>query len=260
MTHLSAQRFSPRRRVGAGLLVLGLTAGLVACGGDDSASSDLSREDLLAILEAAQVDRALAESLTDEQLTEAIDQIFAELDNLPAPETVAPELPDVTAGGEPATPSASAAPAGTPEASVAPEATPAPDETAAPEADGDSGVVGPGVVITLPGITIPIGNIGQLASTLGVKDLSVSEQTKFNRINITATEFGFGSTELEGVDVTVNTSGVTKNYSARRSSNTSTTESVWFIEVSPWTETARVTVTVRDSRGEAAGRSFILNP
>lgn len=257
MTRLSAQRFSPRRRLGTSVLVLGLTAGLVACGGDDSASSDLSREDLLAILEAAQVDRALAESLTDEQLTEAIDQIFAELDNLPAPETVAPESPDVTAGGEPAAP---AEPAGTPEASVAPEATSAPDETAAPEAEEESGMTGPGVVITLPGLTIPIGNIGQLASTLGVKDLSVTEQTKFNRINITATEFGFGSTDLEGVDVTVNTSGVTKNYSARRSSNTSTTESVWFIEVSPWTETARVTVTVRDSRGESAGRSYILNP
>jgi hypothetical protein len=116
------------------------------------------------------------------------------------------------------------------------------------------------VVITLPGVSIPIGNISQLASTLGVKDLSVVEGTKFNRLNITVTEFGFGTTELERVDVVVNAAGVTKEFSARRSSNTSTTESVWFVEVAPWTESARISVTVRDTRGETAGRSFVINP
>jgi len=115
-------------------------------------------------------------------------------------------------------------------------------------------------VITIPGVSIPIGNVSQLASALGVKDVSVVEGTKFNRINITVTEFGFGTTELESVNVTVNTAGRTKEYSARRSSNTSNTESVWFIEITPWTETARITVTVQDSRGESAGRSYVLNP
>ena len=245
-------RYSTRRMIASSALVLGLVAGVVACGGDES--SDLSREDLLAVLAAVQVDPEVAQSLSDEQLQAAVDQVFAGLDDLPAPDTTVSETPDVTAGGDSASPE--------PTNSEAPADTvaPAPEESTAPADDGGSTSPFPSVVITLPGVSIPIGNISQLASTLGVKDLSVVEGTKFNRLDITVTEFGFGTTELERVDVVVNAGGVTKEFSARRSSNTSNTESVWFVEVTPWTETARISVTVRDSRGETAGRSFVINP
>lgn len=233
-------------------LVLGLVAGVVACGGDES--SDLSREDLLAVLAAVQVDPEVAQSLSDEQLQAAVDQVFAGLDELPAPDTTVSETPDVTAGGD------SVAPSPTDSEAPADTVAPVPAESTAPADDGGSTSPFPSVVITLPGVSIPIGNISQLASTLGVKDLRVAEGTKFNRLDITVTEFGFGTTELERVDVVVNTGGMTKEFSARRSSNTSNTESVWFVEVTPWTETARISVTVRDSRGETAGRSFVINP
>lgn len=241
MSHLSN-----RRLLTIGVLVLGLGASTVACGGEES--SDLSREDLLAILEAVQVDPVVAESLTDEQLQEAVDQVNEALEGLPAPATTVTEAPDITAGGDAAAPTPTdAAPAATD--------APATDDTAAPQ-DGGAAPV-PSVVISIPGVSIPVGAILGTISTLAVTDLATSDVGGIRTFLITVTENGLGTNDITGVKADWIVDGLSTPLNATKKTDVSATKSVWSFQAEAGP--ARVTITARDSKGATVSRSFVLS-
>lgn len=245
---------SRRNRILTGVLSVGLLFGVVACGGDDS-SSGLSRDDLLAILEAAQVDRDVAESFNNDELEDLVDQLLDGFEELPAPETTAPENPDVTLGEAPVEPA--------PETSGAPEAeeTPdAPDESTPPETeespDPSISFPIPSVVLTLPNATLPLGNLVGLASTLGIAGVTFTDSGGVRTWEITVTENGFGNRDITSVKVTWIVNGVQTPIRASKKSE-SITKSVWTAtsESGP----ARLTVTAIDSEGDQAAKSYIFN-
>ncbi|MGA0780113.1 MAG: hypothetical protein ACO3Q4_01060 [Ilumatobacteraceae bacterium] len=246
-------RMSTRRRMAAGVLTVGLFVGVVACGGDDSSSSDLSRDDLLAILEAARVDRAVVQSFDDDELQDLVDQLLEGLGDLPAPETTVSENPDVTAAetpAEPATDTSDAPDTG----ESAPDEPNQPEESTAPESGG---APFPSVVLTLPGVSIPLGNLLEFASTLGVEGVTFSDSGGTRTYSITVTENGFGNVDITNVKVTWIVDGVQTPIQASKQSDLSSTKSVWTArtEAGP----ARMTITVIDEDGDSAGKSFIFN-
>lgn len=241
---------SAARRLALGALVLGLGTGLVACGGGGEESSDLSREDLLAILETVQVDPGVAETLSDEQLQDAVDQIFAGLENLPAPDSTVAENPDVTAGGDEATPSDStSAPVDT--------VAPAPEASVAPEGDDGATAPFPSVVITLPGVSIPIGNLLGALSTLAIADVSTSDSGGIRTYSITVTENGLGPNDITSVKVDWIVDGLSTPLTATKASDVSPTKSVWTVQAEAGA--ARMTITARDKNGAKAVKSFIFD-
>lgn len=242
---------SSARRLALGAIILGLGTGLVACGGGGEESSALSREDLLAILETVQVDPEVVETLSDEQLQEAVDQIFAGLENLPAPDSTVAENPDVTAGGgDEATPSDStSAPVDT--------AAPAPDASVAPEGDDGATAPFPSVVITLPGVSIPLGNIVNVLSTLAISDVTTSDSGGIRTYSITVTENGLGPNDITSVKVDWIVDGVSTPLTATKKSDVSPTKSVWTVQAEAGP--ARMTITVRDKNDAKAVKSFIFD-
>lgn len=237
-------QLSTRRLLTAGVLVLGLGAGVVACGSDES--SDFSREDLLAILEAVQVDPEVAQSLSDDQLQEAVDQIFAGLEDLPAPDTTVEENTDAPAPVDTAAAADTVAPTGSD--------APAPEESVAPADDGATAPV-PSVVISIPGVSIPIGNILAAFSTLAVADVAVSDSGGIRTYSITVTENGLGPTDITNVKVDWIVDGVSTPLTATKKSDVSPTKSVWTVQTEAGP--ARMTVTARDENGDTAVKSFV---
>lgn len=242
-------QLSTRRLLTAGVLVLGLGAGVVACGGDES--SDFSREDLLAILEAVQVAPEVAQSLSDDQLQDAVDQIFAGLEDLPAPDTTVAQTPDVTAGGDTAAP----APADT--GAPADTAAAAPEESTAPADEDGATSPFPSVVITLPGVSIPIGNLLSALSTLAIVDVTTSDSGGIRTYSITVTENGLGPTDITSVKVDWIVDGVSTPLTATKKSDVSPTKSVWTVQAEAGP--ARMTITARDENGDTAVKSFIFD-
>ncbi|MGA1542134.1 MAG: hypothetical protein ACO38D_06600, partial [Ilumatobacteraceae bacterium] len=115
----------------------------------------------------------------------------------------------------------------------------------------------PSVVLTLPGVSIPLGNLLEFASTLGVEGVTFSDSGGIRTYSITVTENGFGNVDITNVKVTWIVDGVQTPIQASKQSDLSSTKSVWTArtEAGP----ARMTITVIDEDGDSAGKSFIFN-
>lgn len=236
-----------RRHLTAGILAVALVAGAVGCGGDDS-SSDLSRDELLAILAAAQIDQNLVTDLTDEQLGDVVDQLLQGLDQADQPSST----DSTVAGTEP----------------VVVDSQPAPVDSTAPtddgqtmeteEEQGDAPTPSSLVIITLPNqITIPIGNIMNIVSTLAIADLAVADEGGIRTFSITVTEAGLGVDDISSVKVKWVVDGFETPLTAQKSSDVSATKSIWTVkaEAGP----ANLIVTARDENGKEVSRSFVLS-
>lgn len=236
-----------RRHLTAGILAVALVAGAVGCGGDDS-SSDLSRDELLAILAAAQIDQNLVTDLTDEQLGDVVDQLLQGLDQADQPSST----DSTVAGTEP----------------VVVDSQPAPVDSMAPtddgqtmeteEEQGDAPTPSSLVIITLPNqITIPIGNIMNIVSTLAIADLAVADEGGIRTFSITVTEAGLGVDDISSVKVKWVVDGFETPLTAQKSSDVSATKSIWTVkaEAGP----ANLIVTARDENGKEVSRSFVLS-
>lgn len=236
-----------RRHLTAGILAVALVAGAVGCGGDDS-SSDLSRDELLAILAAAQIDQNLVTDLTDEQLGDVVDQLLQGLDQADQPSST----DSTVAGTEP----------------VVVDSQPAPVDSTVPtddgqtmeteEEQGDAPTPSSLVIITLPNqITIPIGNIMNIVSTLAIADLAVADEGGIRTFSITVTEAGLGVDDISSVKVKWVVDGFETPLTAQKSSDVSATKSIWTVkaEAGP----ANLIVTARDENGKEVSRSFVLS-
>lgn len=236
-----------RRHLTAGILAVALVAGAVGCGGDDS-SSDLSRDELLAILAAAQIDQNLVTDLTDEQLGDVVDQLLQGLDQADQPSST----DSTVAGTEP----------------VVVDSQPAPVDSTVPTDDGqtmeteeeqdDAPTPSSLVIITLPNqITIPIGNIMNIVSTLAIADLAVADEGGIRTFSITVTEAGLGVDDISSVKVKWVVDGFETPLTAQKSSDVSATKSIWTVkaEAGP----ANLIVTARDENGKEVSRSFVLS-
>lgn len=236
-----------RRHLTAGIFAVALVAGAVGCGGDDS-SSDLSRDELLAILAAAQIDQNLVTDLTDEQLGDVVDQLLQGLDQADQPSST----DSTVAGTEP----------------VVVDSQPAPVDSTVPTDDGqtmeteeeqvDAPTPSSLVIITLPNqITIPIGNIMNIVSTLAITDLAVADEGGIRTFSITVTEAGLGVDDISSVKVKWVVDGFETPLTAQKSSDVSATKSIWTVkaEAGP----ANLIVTARDENGKEVSRSFVLS-
>lgn len=247
------QRRSTRRLLTTGVLVLALSATAVACGGDDS-SSDLSRDELLAILAAAQVDQNLVSDLTDDQLGDVVDQLLQGLDQAQQPTAT----DSTVAGTEPAT--VDSQPATDPT-----DSQPSSDDAQTTEGDEeqtDTPTPSSIVIITLPNnVSIPIASLPldaltNLRSTLAVTDVTFADAGGLRTYSITVTEDGLGGNDITSVKVKWVVDGFETPLTAQKSSDTSTTKSVWTVKVE--SGPATLIVTARDENGKEVSRSLVL--
>lgn len=240
-------RHSVRRRALIVATFVSLVSLGVSCGGDDS-SSDIGRDDLEAILLAAEVDPSLIDQLSDSQLKDAVDQLLAGLEaaapadteSVPTDSTVVETVPEVN-------PMETGAPM-----------TQAPVATDVSTAD-DSGLPSGGIVITIAKspLTIPIGNLTSLLSTLAITDVSSSVSGGIRTFSITVTENGLGINDIAKVRVDWVVDGVATPLQATKASDVSLTKSIWTVSFE--TGPARLTVTAVDKNGDEVSKSFVLN-